>query len=1615
MTETQRRIKEYKAKLPGLKERVIAVALLLAMSFSMVVSASFAWFTLSQAPEVSLMSTTVAANGNLEIALAQTSYAYQTDADGNLVVDTNGNNVLIPVVVPPDESAVGDSSAAEGNTLVNSNTKWGNLVNLSDSSYGLQQISLRPARLNGYNLTRTPLYGATYSADGRVYDVSENYMYASWKADAEKPYFAAGEESTYGVRAISSVKFENITGTSNINTMQARITSAYDTAITIYENIVNGTTKIVDGTDCMTALAGLIQIYAQEKADKMLADDPTTVPDADYSKYVTYTYNLIAEFWKILEAEGEALVYMANLQIYMKGGNAGTETFKTVDELLTAYTNGTLASYGVKIDSLDSFKRNYEAVKGALTDNPNNDRDLYSLAIGCDPLTVTNPEPVYWREIGGYVAILVDIPSTTIQGTEIGKLSKSAILGMTGVLMGSEVATVVIQKGALVDTEKRLDNTLGRLGTRVTIRLKALGFNANVKANVSTTAKAPFIKNLDQEYTMSADTSGMSGDATAKDTYGMAIDFWVRTNVENSHLMLEGNVIYEAEDAIITNKNGEETRLYLMTDAEGNKVDVYQFEDDAVDEEGNPTGEKVLNWYNANSHTVVGSNTELGDAGCSFEAQSINVVVGYQGENRIWENWEELLEAGFISEDNTTQGAGSCYIFYADNPTDQTRILDLLKTFTIAFIDEEGNHIATAKLDTEHHYAINGKVTVPLQMISGATCVIVDEITKEETEYTSITPLEANKPKLITAIVYLDGSMLANDNVLAAGEIEGRLNLQFGSSVNLTAGKDNELQAKYRTITAMASAEVNGETKITYNKTDAIEYEYNGKTKTVKVTLLVEGDKPTNVSGFFVKAISQTQGSRSETQTFEDNGDGTWSATFELAKPGDYSFNSVIVDGSEYVFDDTPTIKIAGLAITSLNCDYASGMIMTADNYLMIPITAVIDADESLQPAQVRAIFRGAKGTESEGREFTALMSYDPVGKTWSGDAKIDISGTYNLEYLVLDGDYNDLADNEGKYPRTFVIYLGLTARVWCEGIVSNVSNNSYDSTTFEYTEPATIGMQVKIYDNSGNEMPALTNVVLYYHNAGSSMDQDGMYGSMNWNESTGYYDGDLLMKSPGIYSFNRVTVTTKTTTGESTSVISRAENSPVFTAMSPEPPAYKSYIDKPYQFVPDGGATIDVNIKYAEAATVYAVIADQNGKEYIVRVPDGNRKPSADGYQTFLIPVPTNAGGAYTGKQDGQWTLTALCFQNVYANEKMYTATESVSLDSTAENYYGNVCFVIDKFERTATTTDEIKTYVVQTVNVEFDGTYSDAAGTATGKFDEESNAIIMGKGTHNFMDTHTTNVTFKITDWNKTEITGIGDVKWTVAHNGDQVQKGGYSGGGFDGAQHTLSGSGTTYTSPTQTLQLAGTYPTTLSFNVGGTPFSVAGPKYEVWSNKPSVTVSGVGTTSSIPTQITWKKVSGGIFGSNKNLEYTLTNNKTNQLDVTNNTVTVYAEASTDIGGSGDAGFKLPTLKFTVAGVDDLSTVKFTIPAGSANAIDFSQAGNGESGLITLGKTASVYSYDGSWMWIPMTCTVYGYSGHGDQTIREITIAREGVTYTVVLDKSIVIHNPSSVNQTK
>ena len=188
--------KKKKVLMPfGLRNKLIAAISMLLVSSIMMVSSTYAWFTLSTAPEVKNISTTVAGNGSLEIALMPT--------DGLLSSITAG--------------AVGSTA-----TLKEKNVKWGNQVDLSDEAYGLSAISLNPALLNyakpegaaegaaAVFVPSKPLAIAKYGFDGRIAGLDAQNVGVKSKANGE-----GFDSGNYGVRAIGEL------------TNNTEVTSAY--------------------------------------------------------------------------------------------------------------------------------------------------------------------------------------------------------------------------------------------------------------------------------------------------------------------------------------------------------------------------------------------------------------------------------------------------------------------------------------------------------------------------------------------------------------------------------------------------------------------------------------------------------------------------------------------------------------------------------------------------------------------------------------------------------------------------------------------------------------------------------------------------------------------------------------------------------------------------------------------------------------------------------------------------------------------------------------------------------------------------------------------------------------------------------------------------------------------------------------------------------------------------------------------------------------------------------------------------------------------------------------------------------------------------------------------
>ncbi len=1574
MNDTKQRIAEYTQLLPRLKERIIAVALLLVISLSMVTTTTLAWVVLSRNPEVAGVTTTVASNGNLEIALVA--------PDGSA----------------PGASRVGDSFATSGQSITAANLTWGNMINLNDPSYGLDNLVLRPAQLNKASLLISPLYGAEYGEDGRITQLNSNFAYTMWvPPDEDTPgYF--GVTTQYGVRAISSTKMDVPGGQEAYYNFMKKVEG---------ENLAaaNAYTALGNNDKYMPSLATMMGLYMTARmnpSDATLSNPTCEIADIENLR------DMYAAFLQAMDLEATAMADLLNFQMFIHYG-AGEYTPLTGEDIL-ALTQDKLNALGTQKE------KNWTPVLTRWKEFVDDYNTIQSDWVKLSAL-VESGTSLKWKDSGmnDIVNNLVDVGKCTI-GADNTPISSIGASNAVGYLSGTQEARIT--NGILYRFEERTGGYIEvkNLGISATVKRSGITVPATVRANIQTTAPRDnklFENDWKAAQAMYSSDSLVGAVAVAQDTFGLAVDFWVRTNATAHYLVLEGNVLTEPREERATGKDpsGNIVELYTLTRPEtevtyelylietesestasdgkpktiqhwyntANGEEVYVGEDETPTKTDktytvgentydvytlkrtNPAtsydlyqikdSEEKITWYNAETHSVF--TLEEGEKPAA-KMITVEYVIGYEGENRVWNRDDSANQT--LTINSTTQGSGSCYVFYADTPEDQARSMELLKAMKVAFVDEDGKLMASAYMDTEHFYADNGKVIVPLVLNSGDS-LLVGETTAGESVY-GITALEKNVATRVTAIVYLDGTQLTNDQVLAAADIQGQLNIQFGAYTDDLDNADNEeLQNKELNVSATVSQ---------------TEFDYDTATDpmTTTVTVRVDGDQPKNVTAFFIRAINSTQGSREKEITFTSTGNGDWTADYTFEVPGTYIIRSVFLDGVEYDLKSRPAVTVKGFTVESLSCAQADNnhiTVMTAGGSHTVDLSLKFASnDPEKMPKEVQGRFL----RDEDGSAVNINFTYNTNG-VWSGTATFLTSGDYTLQFVVLDGEYVELAANHQK---TATVYLGMRVAVY------TTSPHRFKYIPSEMTDnQKLLGMQIKILDNAGNEMPGLSDVKLTYPMKGSGIKK--MDADLTWNGS--YYEGELTTDGPGIWVFGSVTVG-----GENT--ITNATTSPVFTILSPDPPEYLDYTSAPYQYKPNKDASMTIQISNSSAASVQACFV-KNSTEYWVTGTVGSEVGGdvLANYWTFEVPVD---GGGY---QDGNWQVTTLRLWDVFAADGTeYTQEEPLVIDIGAEN---------------------IKTKVVNRVTVSF----KEGQSANFGK-DADDNVIGV------FMQSYEiSGLEVVIKDFEDQPIKGISNVKLKFTYGYDSRTYGGYTSDKLTNAVADFEialdddGTGTRFVqSGSKTLQYAGSWTTTFSFDVSGSVSTYSGdtlpanaPVFTVSSITPSVKVAVDDTTTSFNTKITWSK-KNILFSSY--LEYTLSEPKTNILNSDKNEVYVYAQATTDsdIVGNGDAGFIHPTLTFTTTGVDSSCSVEFTIPAGSATAKSISITGNATSSPVELGVKGTAYDMGkGTW---GVTYTAYSYLGHGDQTISQVTVKRGGITYTVYLEKPIIIHNPSSVNQT-
>jgi len=1431
MTETQKRIEAYQKVLPDIKEKVAAVAMLLALSVIMLTSASFAWLTISRAPEVTQVKTTIAANGNLEIALAT--------GDGT---------------TPPEESKVRDSAATANKDIMDANTTWGNLINLNDPRYGLDNLALRPATLNTAKLITEPLVGAKYGADGRISDWFTDFEYMSWVPETEGVPGYFGEATEVGIRAISSMKRE-------MKDLEKKIYDLGQTADAKNGEAASVFSGIVNNTGWMDTLARLLGIHMTATMNTETIYKNASVDRAD----VNVLRAMYGELIKTHEIEAEAIAALINLQyLRIYGGNTEKYTDVTADYVLnkidtfvtdedgkgdyvikiTDGNNGGVQKIVIK--NLEAFIADYELLK----EDYKRISDLLELDENGNLVEgAQNRQSFLWTgdKLNEIVERLMIVDKClmkkkdqtafyTIEEFSNDYIGKFGIGTLYSMYRGAEVKVDIrITNGVLFNLEQRIGTNIGISGMKVKATVEASSLdmiiNGTIIADVDTSAAAPYYYNADRAYADSIKTEAdnEAGVATAEDTYAMVIDLWVRTNTDNSVLVLEGGAIIESREETVTGKdiNGNIVDIYTMTrtftfeneegtsETKTDSTDVYYIGDDLEIENGTRTWYRALDNYEYKAEDIPKGTTFIP------KVETVDYVVGYEGENRIW-NREDGFSQPTISTDSATQGSGSCYVFYADTPEDQARSLELLKSLEVAFVDrdggEEGKHLATAKMDTEHYYAKNGRVIVPLFVAEGGVVIGDDsadveenigeeentgegentgeESTGEEEKAETkrgITELVKNEARKITAIVYLDGEEVDNKEVLSAANIQGQLNIQFGTDTKLVPAENEDLSQKTRTVSAYV---------------DKSEFKFDGEEPLeVTVTVNVEGDQPKNLRAFFIRKINDTQGSKETEMTFDkkEGSETEWIATYTFTAPGTYVLRTVKLDGQEYVLDVVPEVVIEGFTINEVGCsDLDLGerrfYVMTGENYHISNIT-VRFASSKKMPDKVLGRFNGPDNSTVD-----VPFSYNVTSGVWTGNAKFEVSGEYKLQYIILDGVYEELAPG-----------LQITAEVKL-GIKVKVTTTQYPTSfLFDEKKPETLGMRVNIYDNTNNEMTGLEKVDLYYK-------PDKGMGTMDAPELvwTGkYYEGvfETEEASPGRWVFSHVKINNQYD-------ITKVVSSPVFEMVSPNPPRLT---EEPkaigYIFAPKGDAKMTVKIDHSNTATVAAIIT--NGSETFE--VQGKDVDSVGVTTIWNFPIPKKQN-----KQDGNWEMKEVRIWNYYDIEKGGMVSAEV-------DEYGILVPNGKRDEPLVFGITGYKEKVVQTPTITLSGDYS--SDTVFG-VDGSGNTVDL------FMTEHTiSGLKVKIEDFEQKAITGISNIKLNLSYQKDSELYGGYSIKNlvdFDdnSIDFTVVTGTTEYPQSTaKMLQYAGTYKANISFSAGGQSYTDSKSlTYTVKSVVPKVKITSV-----------------------------------------------------------------------------------------------------------------------------------------------------------------------------
>lgn len=525
--------KRKKVQMPaGIRQKMMAAVSMLLVSSIMMVSSTYAWFTLSTAPEVTGITTNVGANGNLEMMLLTGQLGQDgTTQEGSYYSTEDDLGVV---------SEVGDSVAATQDVTL-SNVKWGNLVDLNDESYGLDNIVLAPARLNitdveGANDTigTTILNAPSYGSDGRVVDVKTG----TYTGKADGSIFAY-DEAHKGVRVIGTTT-DVSQRLGSYRSAKAGVTTSVNTA----KN--QATASLLNNGQ---TLANILVAYVSDpnttytNADLKVLKNVLTSLDAACDNVVAGMKNAVIAY-SLSNAQGEDKTFtdeeVKNLQDAVNG-------ITTIKDTSSFQVDSKVSIPAGLEDTISIYTATADKIEGALTKLSALNNDLDNSADAEGSYTYTDISPIL-NEIVNRSSVEIagkkdlekkDLEFVIEEYTNTGKISMTMLDG----------------SGVYADIAKMVGNYTVS-GLKVTVNYN--GLNATVPVTMSTevsgtvgSTKIPLLPNI--AIGSAPQESGQAANSKLSNTYGYALDFGFRTNAANSDLQLQTSAV----NRVYTDQSGK--------------------------------------------------------------------------------------------------------------------------------------------------------------------------------------------------------------------------------------------------------------------------------------------------------------------------------------------------------------------------------------------------------------------------------------------------------------------------------------------------------------------------------------------------------------------------------------------------------------------------------------------------------------------------------------------------------------------------------------------------------------------------------------------------------------------------------------------------------------------------------------------------------------------------------------------------------------------------------------------------------------------------------------------------------------------------------------------------